>query len=57
MMLLENHDSDGPARHERNQAVKKWLSFVLLIKLRRLLRGERDDTLPENSETCGRPKE
>ena len=51
MMLLENHDSDGPACHERHQAVKKWLSFVLLIKLRRFVRRQSDDTLSENSET------
>ncbi len=50
-MLLENHDCDRSTSHERHQAVEKRFSFVLLIKLRRFVRRQSDDTLSENSET------
>jgi hypothetical protein len=51
LMLFEYHNSYWPASHKRHQAVKKWFALVLFVELRCLVRGQRDRTLPQNSET------
>ena len=51
LMPLKSYDSNRTTGHEGHEAVVKWLSLVLLVKLRGFFRRQRDDALPEDSES------